>query len=148
MRVGKQNDHANPESRPRGPRRVPARHRFGQTAAAEAPGLKRRKPFYTQCRACHELKADQPHKVCPNLAGLLGSKDASAEDFAYSSALRAANLTWDLETLGCWLEKPSAVVPDNAMAFSGIANPKDRASRKIPTICTSPSRLFTSDFLL
>jgi cytochrome c len=27
-----------------------------------------------------------------------------------------------------WLEKPSAVVPGNAMAFSGIANPKDRAA--------------------
>ena len=58
----------------------------------------------------------------------MGSKGASAEDFAYSSALRAANLTWDLETLDRWLEKPSAVVPGNAMAFSGIANPKDRAA--------------------
>ena len=101
---------------------------FGQTAAAEAADLKRGKLLYIQCRACHELKADQPHKVGPNLAGLLGSKGASAEDFAYSSALRAANLTWDLETLGCWLEKPSAVVPGNAMAFSGIANSKDRAA--------------------
>ena len=27
-----------------------------------------------------------------------------------------------------WLEKPSAVVPGNAMAFAGIANPKDRAA--------------------
>jgi cytochrome c len=101
---------------------------FGQTTAAEASDLKRGKLLYIQCRACHELKADQPHKVGPNLAGLLGSKGASAEDFAYSSALRAANLTWDLETLDRWLEKPSAVVPGNAMAFSGIANPKDRAA--------------------
>ena len=101
---------------------------FGQTAAAEAADLKRGKLLYIQCRACHELKADQPHKVGPNLAGLLGSKSASAEDFAYSSALRAANLTWDLETLDRWLEKPSAVVPGTAMAFSGIANPKDRAA--------------------
>jgi cytochrome c len=99
-----------------------------QTAAADAPDLKRGKLLYIQCRACHELKADQPHKVGPNLAGLLGSKGASAEDFTYSSALKAANLTWDLKTLDRWLEKPSAVVPGNAMAFAGIANPKDRAS--------------------
>ena len=97
-------------------------------AAADAPDLKRGKLLYIQCRACHELKADQPHKVGPNLAGLLGSKAASAEDFTYSSALKAANLTWDLKTLDRWLEKPSAVVPGNAMAFAGIANPKDRAS--------------------
>lgn len=99
-----------------------------QTAAADAPDLKRGKLLYIQCRACHELKADQPHKVGPNLAGLVGSKAASAEDFTYSSALKAANLTWDLKTLDRWLEKPSAVVPGNAMAFAGIANPKDRAS--------------------
>ena len=100
----------------------------GQTAATDAADLKRGKLLYIQCRACHELKADQPHKVGPNLAGLLGSKAASAEDFSYSSALTAAKLTWDLETLDRWLEKPSAVVPGNSMAFSGIANPKDRAS--------------------
>lgn len=101
---------------------------FGQTAVADAADLKRGKLLYIQCRACHELKADQPHKVGPNLAGLLGSKAASAEDFSYSSALTAAELTWDAKTLDRWLEKPSAVVPGNSMAFSGIANPKDRAS--------------------
>ena len=27
-----------------------------------------------------------------------------------------------------WLERPSAVVPGNSMAFAGIANAKDRAA--------------------
>ena len=42
--------------------------------------------------------------------------------------MRGANLTWDEATLDRWIEKPSAVVPGNAMAFAGVANPKDRAA--------------------
>jgi len=101
-----------------------------QQPAAAAPDadFKRGRLLYIQCRACHELKADQGHKVGPNLAGFINRKGASAEGFAYSPALKGATITWDRATLDRWLEKPSAVVPGNAMAFAGIANPKDRAA--------------------
>jgi cytochrome c len=101
-----------------------------QQPAAAAPDadFKRGRLLYIQCRACHELKADLGHKVGPNLAGVINRKVATAEGFAYSPALKAAPLTWDRATLDKWIEKPSAVVPGNAMAFAGIANPKDRAA--------------------
>ncbi len=101
-----------------------------QPAAAASPeaDLKRGRLLYIQCRACHELKADQPHKVGPNLVGIMNRKAASAEGFAYSPALKAANLTWDRATFDRWLEKPSAVVPGNTMAFAGVASPRDRAA--------------------
>jgi cytochrome c len=101
-----------------------------QQPAAAAPDadFKRGRLLYIQCRACHELKADQGNKVGPNLAGVMNRKGSVAEGFAYSPALKAANLTWDRATLDRWIEKPSAVVPGNAMAFAGIANPKDRAA--------------------
>ena len=97
-------------------------------AAQDAPDLKRGKLLYIQCRACHDLAEGEPHKVGPNLFGIIGRAAATAEDFTYSSALKNAKITWDRATLDRWLEKPSAVVPGNAMAFAGIANPKDRAS--------------------
>jgi cytochrome c len=96
--------------------------------AAPDADFKRGRLLYIQCRACHELKADQGHKVGPNLAGFINRKAASAEGFAYSPALKGAALTWDRATLDRWIEKPSAVVPGNAMAFAGIASPKDRAA--------------------
>ncbi|MCC6172461.1 MAG: c-type cytochrome, partial [Gammaproteobacteria bacterium] len=96
--------------------------------ADPAADLKRGRLLYIQCRACHELKADQPHKVGPNLHGIMNRKAAAADGFAYSPALKGATLTWDQATFDRWLEKPSAVVPGNAMAFAGIANPKDRAA--------------------
>jgi cytochrome c len=97
-------------------------------AAAPAPDLKRGRLLYIQCRACHELKAGEPHKVGPNLHGFIGRKAAALSDFAYSPALKGANLTWDRPTLERWLEKPSAVVAGNSMAFAGIPNAADRAS--------------------
>lgn len=102
------------------------------SSAAQSPPaageLKRGRLLYIQCRACHELRAGQPHKVGPNLAGIFGRKVAGAEGFTYSAALKGANFTWDRATLDRWIEKPSAVVPANAMAFAGIANAADRAA--------------------
>lgn len=98
------------------------------TAATATPEYKRGRLLYIQCRACHELKAGLPAKVGPSLHGLIGAKSGQVAGFTYSAALRAANLTWDRATLDRWLERPSAVVPGNSMAFAGVANPKDRAA--------------------
>jgi cytochrome c len=95
---------------------------------ASSPELKRGKLLFIQCRACHELKADQPHKVGPNLHGLMGRKAGTAEGFTYSPALAKSAITWDAAALDKWLEKPSGLVPGNMMAFAGIANPADRAA--------------------
>jgi cytochrome c len=97
-------------------------------AATDSPEYKRGRLLYIQCRACHELKAGQPNKVGPNLHGIIGTRAAQVPGFAYSAALNGANLTWDRATFDKWLERPSALVPGNAMAFAGIANAKDRAA--------------------
>lgn len=98
------------------------------TVTADSPEYKRGRLLYIQCRACHELKAGAPNKVGPSLHGIMGQKAAQVEGFAYSPALSAANLVWDRATLDRWLERPSAVVPGNAMAFAGMTNAKDRAA--------------------
>jgi len=99
----------------------------GTPSSADA-ALKRGKLLYIQCRACHELAAGRPHRVGPNLHGFLARDAATAPGFAYSVALRKANLKWDKSTLEKWLEKPAALAPGNSMAFAGIASPSDRAA--------------------
>ncbi len=94
----------------------------------DSPEFKRGRLLYLQCRACHELKAGAPNKVGPNLHGIMGQKSAQVPGFGYSQALRSANLVWDRATMDRWLERPSAVVPGNSMAFAGIATAKDRAA--------------------
>lgn len=97
------------------------------TAPTEAQ-LKRGKLLFTQCQACHQLKPGAPSMLGPNLAGLMGRKAATAPGFRYSPALKKANLTWDTTTLDKWLQRPSALVPGNTMAFAGLPKGDDRAS--------------------
>lgn len=98
------------------------------TVSADSPEYKRGRLLYIQCRACHELEAGGPRKVGPHLAGIVGRPSAAISDFAYSDALESANLVWDAATLDRFLQRPSAVVPGNTMAFAGIANAADRAA--------------------
>ncbi|HPF26379.1 MAG TPA: cytochrome c family protein [Steroidobacteraceae bacterium] len=96
------------------------------TLSADSPEYKRGKLLFIQCRACHDLQVGKPHKVGPNLHGFVGRKAGTIEGFSFSAALKGSALTWDDATILQWLEKPSALVPGNTMAFAGIANPKDR----------------------
>ena len=101
-----------------------------QAADADAVILKRGKLLFIQCRACHDLKMspEQEQKVGPNLSGMMGKAAGTAEGFVYSQAFKEAKFSWNVAVLDRWLEKPSAVVPGNSMAFSGITAPLDRAA--------------------
>jgi len=88
--------------------------------------LERGRKLYLQCRACHSLKAGEPHKIGPNLFKLIGSKVGSKEGYNYSDALLKTDIFWTLENLDFWLEKPYEIAPGNKMVFSGIRNEKDR----------------------
>ena len=97
--------------------------------AGETPDMKRGRLLFIQCRACHEVKAGLPHKVGPNLNGMLGRKAGTVAGFTqFSPALRTWGQVWDLALLDKWLEKPSSVVPGNSMAFAGLSVPRDRAA--------------------
>ena len=62
----------------------------------------------------------------PNLLGLVGREAGSQSDFArYSSALKAANVTWSVETLDRFLANPMAMVPGTIMPML-IADDKTR----------------------
>jgi cytochrome c len=106
---------------------------LGSQALAAGPApteaqLKRGKLLFTQCQACHQLKAGAPSMMGPNLAGLMGRKAATAPGFNYSPALKKANLTWDAATLDKWLARPAALVPGNTMAFPGLPKADDRTA--------------------
>ncbi|MEO7774252.1 MAG: cytochrome c family protein [Steroidobacteraceae bacterium] len=80
---------------------------------------------FVRCMACHGVKAGEPHKLGPNLHGVVGSRAAAAEGFAYSDALRTANITWDEDTLRRWIVNPGAVAPGNSMAYVNTLSAAD-----------------------
>jgi cytochrome c len=80
------------------------------------------KAVFQACAACH---SDKPDALGPNLAGVIGRKAGSRDDFRYSPAMQRAGFTWDEASLRQYLADPQAKVKGNRMPFSGLADPKD-----------------------
>lgn len=95
-------------------------------AAPAANPAARGKMLFLRCAACHAVTAQAPAKVGPHLQGVVGRKSAAVARFAYSPAMKQANLTWNEATLDRWLQRPATVVPGTSMAFAGMPNPADR----------------------
>lgn len=83
--------------------------------------------LFQQCKTCHLAAKDAPHRVGPNLWGVYGQPAGRLGDFAYSAAMRRADIIWNDETLSAYLEQPQAVIPGGRMAFRGMPNPNHRA---------------------
>ncbi len=93
------------------------------TAAAAADG----KPaVFAQCATCHATEPGK-HGVGPSLAGVYGTKSGEIAGYAFSDAMKKANLTWDDKTLDEYLTNPMKMVPGTKMTFAGLP---DAAKRK------------------
>ncbi len=75
---------------------------------------------FTACAACHSLAPEAPHKVGPNLYGVVNSPAAAAEGFNYSPALRDSGLTWSRENLFAWIAGSEALVPGSWMLYHNV----------------------------
>jgi cytochrome c len=93
---------------------------------AAAGGNLQGKRLFLRCASCHEIAPSGVKRIGPSLQGVFGRKAGSLPDYAYSPAMKAADLVWDAPTLDRWLEKPSALVPGTAMAFAGLPKEADR----------------------
>jgi cytochrome c len=101
----------------------------GALAQPAAEPAARGRILFLQCRACHGVAAGEPHKVGPNLHGILGAAAASRPGFAsYSAALKASGLVWTEAELDRFLAAPGRAVPGTSMAFAGMERPADRAA--------------------
>ena len=73
--------------------------------------------FTTTCGACHSTEQGV-NKVGPSLAGIVGSKSGAVPGYNFSPALKAANITWDEQTLDKFLQNPMADVHGTKMVVS------------------------------
>jgi cytochrome c2 len=77
---------------------------------------------FAQCKICHSLEAGK-NMLGPSLHGLIGRKAGSVPGYAYSPAMKNANVTWNDDTLSKYLADPKAFIPGDKMAFPGIKDP-------------------------
>ncbi len=96
---------------------------FPANAADPAAG---EKLFKTQCGACHSPLAGK-NLVGPSLHGLVGRHSGTIEGFRYSTANKAADVTWDEAALERYLVNPKAMVPGTTMTYAGMKSETQRA---------------------
>jgi len=70
--------------------------------------------FEKRCTGCHALDRNMEG---PRLGNVYGRKAGTVSGFEYSTALKAANITWDEVLLEKWLADPDSLVSGNDMAF-------------------------------
>ncbi|RJF80503.1 cytochrome c family protein [Oleomonas cavernae] len=83
--------------------------------------------IFKRCTACHTIDAGGPHRVGPNLHGLIGRTAGTAQGYTYSKAMAAAGTVWTAETLDPYLKDPRATVPGTKMSFPGVKKDDERA---------------------
>jgi cytochrome c len=87
---------------------------------------------FRACAICHTVTdpaaPDAQRLVGPSLYKIYGSPSARDAEFAYSTAMRAANLTWDEATLDAFMAEPNKVVPGTRMAYVGEREAEKRAA--------------------
>jgi cytochrome c len=79
--------------------------------------------YQARCTACHSLDYNG---VGPAHRGVFGRQAARAPGFAYSAALKSAQVVWNEDTLDRWLADPERFVPGQRMGVN-VPEANDRA---------------------
>ena len=82
--------------------------------------------IYKRCRACHTLDEGGRHKVGPNLWDIYGQQAGTKDGYAYSKAMIASGVIWDVETMDAYLKRPKDYIPKTKMSFIGLKHQIDR----------------------
>lgn len=91
-------------------------------AAGEGDPVRGKDLFEKRCTGCHSLTQNREG---PRLQGVYGRTSGSVEDYAYSGALKKAQIVWDEKSLDQWLTDPDAFIGGNNMDFL-VYKPQER----------------------
>jgi cytochrome c len=96
----------------------------GRASAAGDPAAGKT-VFQQNCAICHSPDAGV-NKIGPSLHGVVGRKSGSVANFSYSPAMKAADKTWDPQTLDAYIADPRKMVPGTKMIFPGLKSETER----------------------
>jgi cytochrome c len=88
-----------------------------------APDPAHGEQIYQRCLACHAFTYN---RTGPRHCGLLGRRAGSLPDYAYSPAMKRANIVWTTKTLDAFLTAPTVYVTGTTMAYAGISDAAER----------------------
>lgn len=82
---------------------------------------------FASCGGCHSIEQGAPHRMGPNLFGVVGSRAGSQPGYAYSPAMSGADLVWTESSIDAFLAAPREVVPGTRMAAPPV---RDAGARR------------------
>src|SRR5215208_3459786 len=97
---------------------------MGSPAFAELGDPIRSEKLFQYCFSCHSVERGETTLQGPNLRGIVGSRIAAQDGFAYSPSMRAfaeQEARWSEALLDLYLAAPYEVIPRTSMSFPGIA---------------------------
>jgi cytochrome c len=94
----------------------------GTVVAGEGDPTRGKVLFEKRCTGCHALAQNQEG---PQLQGVYGRTSGTVVNFAYSAALKKAQIVWDEKSLDKWLTDPDAFISGNDMDFL-VSNLQER----------------------
>lgn len=82
--------------------------------------------FQQNCAQCHSVRRGEV-LAGPSLAGVVGRPSASTPGFAYSAAMKAANVKWTPATLDTFITQPRRMIHGILMTSPGVPDAAQRA---------------------
>jgi cytochrome c len=79
--------------------------------------------LWLACQGCHSIDAGAPHRVGPNLHGIVGRPAASRPGYTYSEALAGSGITWSTGLLRGYVMNAESMVPGTWMAYRDVMTP-------------------------
>jgi cytochrome c len=87
--------------------------------------LAQAKVDWVWCGFCHYTAADAPHRIGPNLNGILGRRVGSKDKYFYTAVFRAAakdGKIWTEADLDAFLADPLGTYPGNRMRYAPVTD--------------------------
>lgn len=97
-------------------------------ALIENANIVRGREIASSCLACHTAGEGMPHKIGPNLWGVMGRDIARAPGFDYSEKLMLREGRWTPEKLNAFLFEVKRFDQGSHMAFLRLGKLEDRAA--------------------
>lgn len=111
------------------PAEAPSQVISSEPVAADAPPVRTVAAVpaaFARCQACHSVAPGAPHKVGPNLAGVMGSVMGTRPGYEYSEAMAESGEVWTRERMDAFLASPRDVAPGTKMMAPPVRDAEDR----------------------